>query len=59
MNMPDFSIEEAFLIIRYLDKYALEIIQKKDSGIWIGQDLGGYTIESYKNLVIISGEWSC
>ena len=59
MNLPDFSIEEALLIIRYLDKYAIDIKQKKDGGIWIGQDLGGYTIESYKNLVIISGEWSC
>lgn len=59
MNLPDFSIEEAFLILRHLNKYAIEINQKKDGGIWIGQDLGGYTIESYKNFVIISGEWSC
>lgn len=59
MILPDFSIEEAFLIIRYLDKYAHEINQKEDGEIWIGQELGGYTIESYKNIVIISGDWAC
>jgi len=59
MNLPDFSIEEAFLIIRYLHKDAIEITQKKDGVIWIDQDSGGYTIEPYKNFVIITGEWSC
>lgn len=59
MNIPDFSIEEAFLMIRLWDKYAYDIKQQKNGTIFIDQELGGYTIESLKNVVIISGGWSC
>lgn len=59
IHIPDCSIEEAFLIIRNLDKYAIKIIQDKEGGIFIDQEMGGYRIESFKNSVIISGAWSC
>ncbi len=59
MNVPDFSIEEAFLLIRYLDEYAIKITQSEEGGIIIFQDLGEYQIEGFKNTVIISGAWSC
>ena len=57
MSIPDFSIEEAYLLIRRLDNYAVTITQDKEGVIKIGQDAGGwYTIESFKDIVIISGE---
>ncbi len=59
MSIPDCSIEEVFLILRYLEYELSGIIQKEDGGILIGQDLGGYTIESFKNFVIVTGEWTC
>ena len=60
INLPDFSKEEAFLLLRYLDNHSLtEIIQEEDGTIFIGDNMGGFTIEHFKNMVMISGEWSC
>ena len=57
--VPDFSIEEAILLIRYLDKDFIEITQSSNGEIGIEQQMGGYQIKFYENIVIINGGWGC
>jgi hypothetical protein len=57
--VPDFSIEEAILLIRYLDKDYTEIAQTDKGEINIEQQMGGYQIKFYENIVIINGGWGC
>lgn len=57
LRIPDFSIEEAFLLIQYLDNFIGKVNQEKDGSIKIFQELGGYQIQSFKNVIFVIGEW--
>lgn len=59
MIITKFSKEEAWLFIRYLEKYIEGVIQDQSGNINIGKDMGGYKIETHKDITIISGEWAC
>jgi len=56
--LPECSMEEAYLLIRYIDNYAFGISQQKDE-IIIDQEMGSYKIEVCNNVTIIYGGWSC
>ncbi len=57
--LPEFSMEEAFLLVRYLDNYSTRITYDNAHSIIIEQEMGAYHIESFKNIIIIHGAWSC
>ncbi len=59
MNLPEYSVEEAYLLLLHLNKQVSGIIQDENGKIHVGWNAGGFTIESYRGIVIISGEWAC
>ena len=52
MNLPEYSVEEAYLLLLHLNKQVSGIIQDENGKIHVGWNAGGFTIESYRSISI-------
>lgn len=57
--IPEYSFEEAFQLIYYLNTYLTSILKIKNDSIIIHLECGMYTIKVVEKVVIIIGEFGC
>jgi hypothetical protein len=57
--IPEFSFEEAFQLIYYLNTYVVKIEERKNDSINIHLECGFYQIRVVENVAIIIGEFGC